>query len=434
MSKKARKDRELKFETLQLHVGQENPDSATDARAVPIYQTTSFVFKDCAQAEARFALREGGNIYGRLTNPTQNVLEERIAALEGGVAALAVASGSSAITYSILNIAKAGDNIVSARNIYGGSSNLFVHTLPDYGITTTFVDIFNENEVKQAINEKTKAIFIETLGNPNSEVVDIETIANIAHENNIPLIVDNTFATPYLVRPIEYGADIVVHSATKFLGGHGTTLGGVIVDSGKFDWEKAGKFPSLVEPNESYHGVSFTKAVGAAAFVVKIRATLLRDTGAAISPFNVFLLLQGIETLSLRVERHVENALKVVKYLSEHPLVEKVNHPSLSTDEKQKELYAKYFPNGGGSIFTIEIKGDTSTATKFIDNLELFSLLANVADVKSLVIHPATTTHSQCTKEQLEEQNIKPNTIRFSIGVENVNDIIEDLEEAFKAI
>ena len=434
MSKKARKDRELKFETLQLHVGQENPDSATDARAVPIYQTTSFVFKDCAQAEARFALREGGNIYGRLTNPTQNVLEERIAALEGGVAALAVASGSSAITYSILNIAKAGDNIVSARNIYGGSSNLFVHTLPDYGITTTFVDIFNENEVKQAINEKTKAIFIETLGNQNSEVVDIETIANIAHENNIPLIVDNTFATPYLVRPIEYGADIVVHSATKFLGGHGTTLGGVIVDSGKFDWEKAGKFPSLVEPNESYHGVSFTKAVGAAAFVVKIRATLLRDTGAAISPFNVFLLLQGIETLSLRVERHVENALKVVKYLSEHPLVEKVNHPSLSTDEKQKELYAKYFPNGGGSIFTIEIKGDTSTATKFIDNLELFSLLANVADVKSLVIHPATTTHSQCTKEQLEEQNIKPNTIRFSIGVENVNDIIEDLEEAFKAI
>lgn len=434
MSKKARKDRELKFETLQLHVGQENPDSATDARAVPIYQTTSFVFKDCAQAEARFALREGGNIYGRLTNPTQNVLEERIAALEGGVAALAVASGSSAITYSILNIAKAGDNIVSARNIYGGSSNLFVHTLPDYGITTTFVDIFNENEVRQAINEKTKAIFIETLGNPNSEVVDIETIANIAHENNIPLIVDNTFATPYLVRPIEYGADIVVHSATKFLGGHGTTLGGVIVDSGKFDWEKAGKFPSLVEPNESYHGISFTKAVGAAAFVVKIRATLLRDTGAAISPFNVFLLLQGIETLSLRVERHVENALKVVKYLSEHPLVEKVNHPSLSTDEKQKELYAKYFPNGGGSIFTIEIKGDTSTATKFIDNLELFSLLANVADVKSLVIHPATTTHSQCTKEQLEEQNIKPNTIRFSIGVENVNDIIEDLEEAFKAI
>lgn len=434
MSKKARKDRELKFETLQLHVGQENPDSATDARAVPIYQTTSFVFKDCAQAEARFALKEGGNIYGRLTNPTQNVLEERIAALEGGVAALAVASGSSAITYSILNIAKAGDNIVSARNIYGGSSNLFVHTLPDYGITTTFVDIFNENEVRQAINEKTKAIFIETLGNPNSEVVDIEAIANIAHENNIPLIVDNTFATPYLVRPIEYGADIVVHSATKFLGGHGTTLGGVIVDSGKFDWEKAGKFPSLVEPNESYHGVSFTKAVGAAAFVVKIRATLLRDTGAAISPFNAFLLLQGIETLSLRVERHVENALKVVKYLSEHPLVEKVNHPSLSTDEKQKELYAKYFPNGGGSIFTIEIKGDTATATKFIDNLELFSLLANVADVKSLVIHPATTTHSQCTKEQLEEQNIKPNTIRFSIGVENVNDIIEDLEEAFKAI
>lgn len=434
MSKKLRKDRELKFETLQLHVGQENPDSATDARAVPIYQTTSFVFKDSAQAAARFALREGGNIYGRLTNPTQDVLEQRVAALEGGVAALAVASGSSAITYSILNIAKVGDNIVSARNIYGGSSNLFVHTLPDYGITTKFVDIFNEDEIKAAIDDKTKAIFIETLGNPNSEVVDIESIANIAHTNNIPLIVDNTFATPYLVRPIEYGADIVVHSATKFLGGHGTTLGGIIVDSGKFDWEKSGKFPSLVEPNESYHGVSFTKAVGAAAFVVKIRATLLRDTGAAISPFNAFLLLQGIETLSLRVERHVENAIKVAKYLSEHPLVEKVNHPSLSDDKKQKDLYTKYFPNGGGSIFTFEIKGDANTATKFIDNLELFSLLANVADVKSLVIHPATTTHSQSTKEQLEEQNIKANTIRLSIGVENVNDIIEDLEEAFKTI
>lgn len=434
MSKKLRKDRELKFETLQLHVGQENPDSATDARAVPIYQTTSFVFKDSAQAAARFALREGGNIYGRLTNPTQDVLEQRVAALEGGVAALAVASGSSAITYSILNIAKVGDNIVSARNIYGGSSNLFVHTLPDYGITTKFVDIFNEDEIKAAIDDKTKAIFIETLGNPNSEVVDIESIANIAHANNIPLIVDNTFATPYLVRPIEYGADIVVHSATKFLGGHGTTLGGIIVDSGKFDWEKSGKFPSLVEPNESYHGVSFTKAVGAAAYVVKIRATLLRDTGAAISPFNAFLLLQGIETLSLRVERHVENAIKVAKYLSEHPLVEKVNHPSLSDDKKQKDLYTKYFPNGGGSIFTFEIKGDANTATKFIDNLELFSLLANVADVKSLVIHPATTTHSQSTKEQLEEQNIKANTIRLSIGVENVNDIIEDLEEAFKTI
>lgn len=434
MSKKLRKDRELKFETLQLHVGQENPDSATDARAVPIYQTTSFVFKDSAQAAARFALREGGNIYGRLTNPTQDVLEQRVVALEGGVAALAVASGSSAITYSILNIAKVGDNIVSARNIYGGSSNLFVHTLPDYGITTKFVDIFNEDEIKAAIDDKTKAIFIETLGNPNSEVVDIESIANIAHTNNIPLIVDNTFATPYLVRPIEYGADIVVHSATKFLGGHGTTLGGIIVDSGKFDWEKSGKFPSLVEPNESYHGVSFTKAVGAAAFVVKIRATLLRDTGAAISPFNAFLLLQGIETLSLRVERHVENAIKVAKYLSEHPLVEKVNHPSLSDDKKQKDLYTKYFPNGGGSIFTFEIKGDANTATKFIDNLELFSLLANVADVKSLVIHPATTTHSQSTKEQLEEQNIKANTIRLSIGVENVNDIIEDLEEAFKTI
>lgn len=434
MSKKERKNRNLKFETLQLHVGQENPDLTTGARAVPIYQTTSYVFKDCAQAEARFALQEPGNIYSRIMNPTEDVFEQRIAALEGGVAALAVASGSAAITYSILNIAKSGDNIVSAKNIYGGTSNLFAHTLPNMGIEVKFVDIFNEADIRAAIDEKTKAVFIETLGNPNSEVVDIEGIAAIAHENKIPLIIDNTFATPFLVRPIEYGADIVIHSATKFIGGHGTSLGGVIVDSGKFDWEASGKFPSLVEPNESYHGLSFTKAVGAAAFVVKIRALLLRDTGATISPFNAFILLQGLETLSLRVERHVENALKVVEYLSKHPSVEKVNHPSLSEDKNQQSLYKKYYPKGGGSIFTFEIKGDEKTATRFIDNLELFSLLANVADVKSLVIHPATTTHSQSTKKALEEQNIKPNTIRLSVGVENIDDIIEDLEEAFKAI
>ena len=434
MSKKTRAERNLKFETLQLHVGQETPDPVTDSRAVPIYQTSSYVFKNSDHAAARFGLADAGNIYGRLTNPTEDVFEKRIAALEGGVAALAVASGAAAISYTIQNLAQQGDHIVAAKNIYGGTFNLLLHTLPQYGITTTFVDVFNEEEVRAAIKENTKAIFIETLGNPNSDVVDIEAIANIAHENKIPLVVDSTFATPYLVRPIEYGADIVVHSATKFIGGHGTTIGGVIVDSGKFDWEASGKFSSLTEPNPSYHGISFTKAVGAAAFVTKIRAILLRDTGATLSPFHAFFFLQGLETLSLRVERHVENALKVVEYLNNHPQVEKVNHPSVTTDEKQKTLYKKYFPNGGGSIFTFEIKGDAQKAKDFIDNLELFSLLANVADVKSLVIHPATTTHSQCTEEELAEQGIKPNTIRLSIGTENIDDIIEDLEEAFKAV
>jgi O-acetylhomoserine (thiol)-lyase len=434
MSKKTRAERNLKFETLQLHVGQEQPDPVTDARAVPIYQTSSYVFRNSEHAAARFGLSDAGNIYGRLTNPTEDVFEKRIAALEGGVAALAVASGAAAISYTIQNLAQAGDHIVAAKNIYGGTFNLLLHTLPQYGITTTFVDIFNEEEVKAAIKDNTKAIFIETLGNPNSDVVDIESIANIAHAHKIPLVVDSTFATPYLVRPIEYGADIVVHSATKFIGGHGTTIGGVIIDSGKFDWEASGKFSSLTEPNPSYHGISFTKAVGAAAFVTKIRAILLRDTGATLSPFHAFFFLQGLETLSLRVERHVENALKVVQYLNNHPQVEKVNHPSVSTDPKQQELYKKYFPNGGGSIFTFEIKGDAQKAKDFIDNLELFSLLANVADVKSLVIHPATTTHSQSTEEELAEQGIKPNTIRLSIGTENIDDIIEDLEEAFKAV
>lgn len=434
MSKKTRAERNLKFETLQLHVGQEQADPVTDARAVPIYQTSSYVFKNSDHAAARFNLTDAGNIYGRLTNPTEDVFEKRIAALEGGVAALAVASGAAAISYTIQNLAQAGDHIVAAKNIYGGTFNLLLHTLPQYGIKTTFVDIFQEEEVKAAIQDNTKAIFIETLGNPNSDVVDIESIAKIAHENQIPLVVDSTFATPYLVRPIEYGADIVVHSATKFIGGHGTTVGGVIIDSGKFDWEASKKFPSLTEPNPSYHGISFTKAVGAAAFVTKIRAILLRDTGATLSPFHAFIFLQGLETLSLRVERHVENALKVVQYLNSHPQVEKVNHPSVSQDKKQQELYKKYFPNGGGSIFTFEIKGDAQKAKDFIDNLELFSLLANVADVKSLVIHPATTTHSQCTEEELAEQGIKPNTIRLSIGTENIDDIIEDLEEAFKAV
>ncbi|MDE6312547.1 MAG: O-acetylhomoserine aminocarboxypropyltransferase/cysteine synthase [Lachnospiraceae bacterium] len=434
MSKKTRAERNLKFETLQLHVGQEQADPVTDARAVPIYQTSSYVFKNSDHAAARFNLTDAGNIYGRLTNPTEDVFEKRIAALEGGVAALAVASGAAAISYTIQNLAQAGDHIVAAKNIYGGTFNLLLHTLPQYGIKTTFVDIFQEEEVKAAIQDNTKAIFIETLGNPNSDVVDIESIAKIAHENQIPLVVDSTFATPYLVRPIEYGADIVVHSATKFIGGHGTTVGGVIIDSGKFDWEASKKFPSLTEPNPSYHGISFTKAVGAAAFVTKIRAILLRDTGATLSPFHAFIFLQGLETLSLRVERHVGNALKVVQYLNNHPQVEKVNHPSVSQDKKQQELYKKYFPNGGGSIFTFEIKGDAQKAKDFIDNLELFSLLANVADVKSLVIHPATTTHSQCTEEELAEQGIKPNTIRLSIGTENIDDIIEDLEEAFKAV
>lgn len=434
MSKKTRAERNLKFETLQLHVGQEAPDPVTDARAVPIYQTSSYVFKNCDHAAARFGLSDAGNIYGRLTNPTEDVFEKRIAALEGGVAALAVASGAAAITYTFQNLAKAGEHIVAAKNIYGGTYNLLAHTLPEYGISTTFIDPFHFDEIEAAIQENTKAVFIETLGNPNSEIVDIQSIAEIAHKHKIPLVIDNTFATPYLVRPIEYGADIVVHSATKFIGGHGTTIGGVIVDSGKFDWEESGKFPSLTEPNPSYHGISFTKAVGAAAFVTKIRAILLRDTGATISPFHAFIFLQGLETLSLRVERHVENALKVVDYLNRHPQVEKVHHPAVTEDEEQKVLYKKYFPNGGGSIFTFEIKGDAKKAKDFIDNLELFSLLANVADVKSLVIHPATTTHSQCTEEELLEQGIKPNTIRLSIGTENIDDIIEDLEEAFKAV
>ena len=434
MSKLTREQRNFKFETLQLHVGQEQPDPTTDARAVPIYQTSSYVFRNCDHAAARFGLSDAGNIYGRLTNPTEDVFEKRIAALEGGVAALAVASGAAAVTYTILNLAQNGDNIVSAKNIYGGSFNLFEHTLPQYGIETNFVDIFNEEEVESAINEKTKALYIETLGNPNSDVVDIESVAKIAHKHKIPLVVDNTFATPYLVRPIEYGADIVVHSATKFIGGHGTSIGGVIVDSGKFDWEASGKFDSLTKPNPSYHGISFTQACGPAAFVTKVRAILLRDTGATISPFNAFLFLQGLETLSLRVERHTYNALKVVKYLNNHPQVESVSHPSVSTDSKQQELYKKYFPNGGGSIFTFDIKGDAQKAKDFIDNLELFSLLANVADVKSLVIHPATTTHSQCTEEELLDQGIRPNTIRLSIGCENIDDIIQDLDEAFKAI
>lgn len=435
MGKKlAREERHLRFETLQLHVGQEAADPATDSRAVPIYQTASYVFHDCEDAKKRFSLEQAGNIYGRLTNPTQETFEKRMAALEGGVSALAVASGAAAITYTFQNLAQSGDHIVAAKNIYGGTYNLLAHTLPEYGIETTFVDIFRKDEIERAIKENTKAIFLETLGNPNSDVCDIEAVAKIAHAHRIPLVVDNTFATPYLVRPIAYGADIVVHSATKFIGGHGTALGGVIVDGGHFDWEASGKFPSLVEPNPSYHGISFTKAVGAAAFVTKIRAVLLRDMGAAISPFHAFLLLQGLETLSLRVERHVENACKVAQYLKGHPQVEAVHHPSVSEEEEQKKLYAKYFPNGGGSIFTFEIKGDAKKAQEFIDNLELFSLLANVADVKSLVIHPATTTHSQCTEEELLEQGIRPNTIRLSIGTEHIDDIIQDLEEAFKAV
>ena len=434
MAKKTRAERNFKFETLQLHVGQEQPDPVTDARAVPIYQTSSYVFRNCEHAAARFGLTDAGNIYGRLTNPTEDVFEKRIAALEGGVAALAVASGAAAATYVFQNLAHAGDHIVAAKNIYGGTYNLLAHTLPEYGVTATFVDPFNYEEVENAIQENTKAIHVETLGNPNSDVVDIEKLASIAHAHKIPLVVDNTFATPYLVRPIEYGADIVFHSATKFIGGHGTTIGGVIIDSGNFDWEASGKFPSLVEPNPSYHGVSFVKAAGRAAFVTKIRAILLRDTGATISPFHAFIFLQGLETLSLRVERHVQNALKVVEYLNNHPLVEKVNHPSVSDDPEQQRLYRKYFPNGGCSIFTFEIKGGAEAAKKFIDNLELFSLLANVADVKSLVIHPASTTHSQLNDEELADQGIKQNTIRLSIGTENIDDIIEDLDEAFKTL
>lgn len=426
-------NKNYKFETLQLHVGQEEPDIASGARAVPIYQTTSYVFKNSDEAEARFALKDAGNIYGRLTNSTQDVFEKRIAALEGGVAALATASGAAAIDYTIRSLAVAGDHVVASNTIYGGTYNLLEHTLPDYGVTTTFVDPDDISNFENAIQDNTKLLYIETLGNPNSNVADIEEIAKVAHKHKIPLVVDNTFATPYLVRPIEYGADIVVHSATKFIGGHGTAIGGVIVDSGKFDWIGSGKFPSLVEPNPSYHGVSFAKDVGAAAFVTKIRAILLRDTGATISPFHAFLFLQGLETLSLRVERHTENALKVVEYLNNHPQVEKVNHPSLASGE-QKRLYDKYFPNGGGSIFTFEIKGDDTTAKKFIDHLEIFSLLANVADVKSLVIHPASTTHSQLSDEEKLEQGIRPNTIRLSIGTEHIDDIIADLDEAFKAV
>ena len=434
MAKKTREQREFKFETKQLHVGQEVPDAVTDARAVPIYLTSSYVFHNSQHAADRFGLRDAGNIYGRLTNPTQGTFEARIAALEGGVAALAVGSGAAALTYAIQAVAHAGNHIVAAKNIYGGTYNLLAHTLPEYGIDTTFVDPFDYDGIEAAIKDNTTAIEIETLGNPNSEVVDIERIANIAHAHKIPLIVDNTFATPYLVRPIEYGADIVVHSATKFIGGHGTTIGGVIVDSGKFDWIASGKHPWLIEPNVSYHGVSFAKDTAPAAFATYIRAILLRDTGSTLSPVHAFIFLQGLETLSLRVERHVENALKVVQYLKNQPLVEKVNHPSISEDAEQQELYKKYFPNGGGSIFTFEIKGDAKKAQDFIDQLELFSLLANVADVKSLAIHPASTTHSECNEAELLDQGIKPNTIRLSIGTENIDDIIEDLDEAFKAI
>lgn len=423
-----------KFETLQLHVGQEAPDPVTDSRAVPIYQTSSFVFKNCDHAAARFGLEDAGNIYGRLTNPTQEIFEKRIAALEGGVAALAVASGAAAVYYSIANITSNGDHVVAAKNIYGGTYNLLEHTLPEYGIETTFVNPFDFDEIENAIKDNTKLVFIETLGNPNSDVVDIEAVAKIAHKHNIPLIVDNTFATPYLVRPIEYGADVVVHSATKFIGGHGTTIGGVIVDGGKFDWKASGKFESLVAPNPSYHGVSFSEDVGAAAFVTKIRALLLRDTGATLSPIHAFIFLQGLETLSLRVERHVENALKVVQFLNNHPLVEKVHHPSVSDDPSQQELYKKYFPNGGGSIFTFEVKGDEQKTKDFIDHLELFSLLANVADAKSLVIHPASTTHAQMNDEELAGAGIYRNTVRLSIGIENIEDIIADLEKGFAAI
>ena len=421
------------FETLQLHVGQETPDIATDARAVPIYQTTSYVFRDCAHAAARFGLADAGNIYGRLTNSTQEVLEKRIAALEGGVAALAVASGAAAIDYTIQALAQAGEHIVAQKTIYGGSYNLLAHTLPQYGITATFVNAHDLAEVEAAIQDNTKAIYLETLGNPNSDIPDIDAIAAIAHKHGLPLVIDNTFGTPYLIRPIEHGADIVVHSATKFIGGHGTTLGGIIVDSGKFDWKASGKYAPIAEPNPSYHGVSFVDAAGPAAFVTYVRAILLRDTGAAISPFNAFLLLQGVETLSLRLDRHAENTKKVVEYLANHPLVEHVNHPSLP-DHPDHALYEKYFPNGGASIFTFEIKGGQAEAHRFIDNLKIFSLLANVADVKSLVIHPATTTHSQLTEQELLDQGIKPNTIRLSIGTEHIDDILADLERGFAAV
>jgi O-acetylhomoserine (thiol)-lyase len=421
------------FETLQLHVGQEQADPVTDSRAVPIYQTTSYVFHNSQHAADRFGLRDAGNIYGRLTNSTQGVFEDRVAALEGGVAGLAVASGAAAVTYSIQNITKAGDHIVAANNIYGGSYNLLAHTLSVYGVETTFVDPSDLNNFKKAIRPNTKAVFIETFGNPNASLLDIDAVAAIAHENKIPLIIDNTFGTPYLIRPIEHGADIVVHSATKFLGGHGTSLGGVIVDSGKFDWKASGKFPQLSEPDPSYHGAIFADVAGAAAYVTRIRAVILRDTGATISPFNAFILLQGVETLSLRIERHVQNALKVVEFLQNHPKVAKVNHPAVAT-HPDHALYQKYFPNGAGSIFTFEIKGGQEEAYKFIDHLKIFSLLANVADVKSLVIHPATTTHSQLTEEELKEQNIFPGTIRLSIGTEHIDDIIDDLKSAFDQI
>lgn len=421
-----------KFETLQLHVGQESPDPATDARAVPIYQTTSYVFRNSDHAQARFGLADAGNIYGRLTNSTQDVFEQRLAALEGGVAGLATASGAAAIAYVFQALAQAGDHIVAAETIYGGTYNYLAHTFPHHGVNTTFVDPDDVQNFENAIQDNTKAIFIETLGNPNSNIVDIKAVAEIAHKHNIPLVIDDTFTTPYLLRPIELGADIVVASATKFIGGHGTTLGGIIVDSGKFDWKGSGKFPQIADPNPSYHGISFVDAVGPAAFVTYIRAIILRDTGATISPFNAFLLLQGTETLSLRVERHVENAKKVIEYLNNHPLVEKVNHPSL--DPKYQALYNEYFPNGAGSIFTFEIKGGEKEAKKFIDSLQIFSILANVADVKSLVIHPATTTHSQLSPEELAEQNIKPNTIRLSIGTEHIDDIIADLDQAFEQI
>ena len=422
-----------KFETLQLHVGQEQPDPATDARAVPIYQTTSYVFRNSQHAADRFGLADAGNIYGRLTNSTQDVLEKRLSALEGGSAALAVASGAAAITYTIEALAANGGHIVAQKTIYGGSFNLLSHTLPQYGISTTFVDAHNLKEVEAAIQDNTRAVYLETLGNPNSDIPDIDAIAEIAHRHGLPLVIDNTFGTPYLIRPIEHGADIVVHSATKFIGGHGTTLGGIIVESGKFDWKASGKYPNIADPNPSYHGVSFYDAVGPAAFVTYIRAILLRDTGAAISPFNAFLLLQGVETLSLRLDRHAENTKKVVEYLKNHPLVEKVNHPSLP-DHPDHALYERYFPKGGASIFTFEIKGGQKEAWAFIDHLKIFSLLANVADVKSLVIHPASTTHSQLSEEELLDQGIKPNTIRLSIGTEHIDDIIADLENGFAAV
>ena len=427
------KDRNLHFETKQLHVGQEQADPVTDARAVPIYASTSYVFHNSQHAADRFALRDPGNIYGRLTNPTQAVFEERIAALEGGTAALAVASGAAAVTYAVQALTKAGDNIVAAKTIYGGTYNLLEHTLPNYGVTTTFVDPDEDGAFEKAIDENTKALYIESLGNPNSNLIDIKKVADIAHAHNIPLVVDSTFATPYLLRPFEYGADIVVHSATKFIGGHGTAIGGVIIESGNFDWKASGKFPQFAEPNPSYHGAVFTEAAPGAAFVTFIRALLLRDTGATISPFHAFIFLQGLETLSLRVERHAENTKKVIEFLANHPQVESVNHPSLPTSP-YKKLYDRYFPNGGGSIFTFEIKGDEETAKRFIDNLQVFSLLANVADVKSLAIHPASTTHSQLTEEELLEQGIKPNTIRLSIGTEHIDDIIYDLQEAFEAV